>query len=144
MIDRPSLKRIAALVLLTASSAAAASGPAYATTGFASRHLSPDKFCENNAGTGFITQSGFFAVGYTNSLCRPSLAVGREWRLSNDRYHNIAGVGLATGYWKPVTPIAYFGVGLEIDRLVIAYGVTPKVKESPTVIWIQLRWSMRD
>lgn len=138
------LLRAVSCVLLMFAPALAAAGQAYATSGFASHHISQEQYCENNTGSGFVTESGLFVVGYTNSLCRPSLAAGREWRLMESRLHPVAGVGLSSGYWRTITPVAYVGAGLDVRGLVTVLGFTPKAKQSPAVIWFQLRWAIAD
>lgn len=115
------------------------------TSGFLSHHVGGGNYNENNVGLGYRFPSGVLLGAYLNSLNKPSAYVAKEWltdpyRLGPVALRGGALAGLATGYEKPLTPLAMLEALATIDEHTLALGLIPPVKNvTPPVLAFQYR-----
>lgn len=116
------------------------------TTGFLSKHVGTDRrFNENNEGIGYITGGGLLGGVYKNSLGKPSVYLGKEWKTDAKKIGPVelaAGLlaGGVTGYGKPITPFVMpEGIATMGDHS-LALGFLPPVKDvTPATFALQYR-----
>jgi hypothetical protein len=134
------MKRIIAFFLLALSFSASAD---QIVSGFVSRHTAPG-FNESNHGIGYRTDDGVTVGVYRNSLYRTSVYVSKEFDVASRGPFTVGyGVGLATGYKYAVIPLAYPTVRVKFDRVTLAFGAGPPIKDVVAgVIFAQLRFDI--
>lgn len=119
--------------------------------GFSSKHMGGgDGYRENNYGIGVISSKGTVVGIYQNSMDKPSIYFGKEFKrklVGSDSVNLSAGVvvGAVTGYVKPFTPMLLPELIQKIGDTEVALTYVPKVKgaspreSTPPVLAIQLR-----
>ena len=117
----------------------------YMTTGFLSKHFGPGKFNEHNAGLGFSLENGLMGGYYKNSLGKDSVYLAKEFKTGKKKLGPVDGqlgliLGGATGYGKPVMPIAMPEAILSAGEHAMALGLVPPVKGvTPATLALQYR-----
>lgn len=118
----------------------------YLMSGFASKHFGTDKkYNEQNHGLGYMTLDGLFGGAYKNSLGKNSIYFGKEfqsdpYKLGPVELRALFDLGGATGYGRPITPLAMPGVGISYDDYMLALGLVPPIKNvTPGTLALQLR-----
>lgn len=119
--------------------------------GFSSKHMGGgDRYRENNYGLGVISPDGVAVGIYQNSVDKPSIYVGKEYKkrlIGNDAVNLSAGViiGGVTGYIKPVTPMLLPELVQKLGDAEVALTYVPKIKgaspreSTPPVAALQFR-----
>jgi hypothetical protein len=114
------------------------------TSGFLSKHIDSDKkYNENNYGIGYKSHDGWLGGYYRNSLDKDSLYAGKEFKtdpILGDKLRLAIILGLATGYNKPVTPLALPELLYGNKEHEAALGIVPPLKGiTPATLALQYR-----
>lgn len=114
------------------------------TSGFLSKHINSDKnYNENNYGLGYKSKDGLLGGIYKNSLGKTSVYGGKEWQtdpIIGDKLRLAIILGLATGYQKPITPLALPEVLYGNKEHEMALGIVPPLKGvTPATLALQYR-----